>query len=73
MGVQDKELLVKRLLEEDEDFRDIYKTHKEYDAKISRIEKKPFLSPSDSAEKSRLKKLKLALKDEIEEVLSRHV
>lgn len=71
MEIQDREL-VRRLIDEDEDFRNKYETHREYDTMISRLEKKPFLSATDTLERSRLKKLKLALKDELERALAEH-
>lgn len=71
MESHDQEL-VKRLIEEDESFRENYRAHKDYETKISKLEKKSHLSPEDSVEKSKLKKLKLALKEEMEKTLARH-
>lgn len=71
MELQDREL-VRMLIEEDEGFRDKYKTHRDYDTRISRIEKKPYLSPEDSVERMKLKKLKLALKEQLEQELAKH-
>lgn len=62
--------LVKKLLEKDELFRNAYKTHKDYENKLEKLEKKPRLSSTETAEKNRMKKLKLALKDEMEKKLS---
>lgn len=67
--------LVKKLLEKDELFRNAYKTHKDYENKLEKLEKKPRLSSTETAEKNRMKKLKLALKDEMEKKItefSRH-
>ncbi|MCC6502440.1 MAG: DUF465 domain-containing protein [Deltaproteobacteria bacterium] len=61
--------LVKKLLEKDELFRNAYKTHKDYENKLEKLEKKPRLSSTETAEKNRMKKLKLALKDEMEKKL----
>lgn len=57
---------IEKLIEEDEDFKKKYKTHKDYERKIERLEKKAHLTPAETIEKNRLKKLKLALKDEME-------
>lgn len=62
--------LVKKLLEKDELFRNAYKTHKDYENKLEKLEKKPRLSSTETAEKNRMKKLKLALKDEMEKKIS---
>lgn len=62
--------LVKKLLEKDELFRTAYKTHKDYENKLEKLEKKPRLSSTETAEKNRMKKLKLALKDEMEKKIS---
>lgn len=67
--------LVKKLLEKDELFRNAYKTHKDYENKLEKLEKKPRLSSTETAEKNKMKKLKLALKDEMEKKItefSRH-
>jgi len=61
----DKEM-VEKLIEEDEDFKKKFKTHKDFERKIERLEKKAHLTPEETIEKNRLKKLKLALKDEME-------
>ncbi len=63
---------VEKLLEKDEGFKKTYKTHKDYERKIERLEKKAHLSPADTMEKNRLKKLKLVLKDEMEKKLARY-
>lgn len=64
--------LVKRLIEEDEGFRKTFDAHKNYDRTIEQMEKKPHLTSEEAIEKKRLKKLKLALKDEMERMLSKH-
>jgi uncharacterized protein YdcH (DUF465 family) len=63
--------LVKKLIDESETFKNNYRTHKDYGDKVSRLDKKSYLSPDESTERNRLKKLKLALKDEMERELSR--
>lgn len=64
--------LVKKLLEKDELFRNAYKTHKDYENKLEKLEKKPRLSSTETAEKNKMKKLKLALKDEMEKKISEY-
>ncbi|HLC18244.1 MAG TPA: DUF465 domain-containing protein [Thermodesulfobacteriota bacterium] len=67
-----QEELVEKLIKEDENFRRVYTTHKTYGKKIEEMEKKARLSADETLEKKRLKKLKLALKDEMEKILSEH-
>ncbi|OGQ57456.1 MAG: hypothetical protein A3J24_04755 [Deltaproteobacteria bacterium RIFCSPLOWO2_02_FULL_53_8] len=55
--------LVKKLLEEDAAFRKDYKTHKDCELKLAKLEKKLHRTPADAVEVAKLKKLKLALKD----------
>lgn len=68
--MENNEELVKKLLEEDEGFRKAYKSHKDYENKLEKLEKKPRLTSTETAEKSQMKKMKLALKDEMEKRLS---
>jgi uncharacterized protein YdcH (DUF465 family) len=68
--MENHEELVKKLLEKDELFRNAYKTHKDYENRLEKLEKKPRLSSTETAEKNRMKNLKLALKDEMEKKLS---
>ena len=68
--MENHEELVKKLIEKDELFRSAYKTHKDYENKLAKLEKKPRLSSVETAEKNKMKKLKLALKDEMEKKLS---
>ncbi|MBI5562474.1 MAG: DUF465 domain-containing protein [Deltaproteobacteria bacterium] len=69
MESQKDTVLIKKLLEEDASFRKSYKSHKDCDTKLSRLEKKPHLTPAETVEKNRLKKLKLSLKDEMQKKL----
>lgn len=69
MEIQDE--VVKKLLDDDADFKKAFKAHKDYENKLERMEKKPRLSAAETVEKNRLKKLKLALKDEMEQRISK--
>jgi|GEM_PF-707362 uncharacterized protein YdcH (DUF465 family) len=64
--------LVKKLLEKDELFRNAYKAHKDYENQLEKLQKKPRLSSTETAEKNKIKKLKLALKDEMEKKISEY-
>ncbi|HLE09458.1 MAG TPA: DUF465 domain-containing protein [Thermodesulfobacteriota bacterium] len=69
MDKKEKEL-VGRLLKENEEFRNVYTQHREYTKKVEKMEKKVVLTGGDEIEKKRLKKLKLAMKDMIEKIIS---
>ncbi len=64
--------LVEKLMNEDEAFRKAFNTHREFQKRVEEMEKKHHLSNEEIIEKKRLKKLKLALKDEMETIISMH-
>ena len=64
------ELLEKLLV--DVDFKRRYTKHGEYKQMVSSLEKRNHLTPAELEEKQRYKKLKLALKDEMEEIIAQH-
>ncbi|GMR04901.1 MAG: hypothetical protein BMS9Abin23_0819 [Thermodesulfobacteriota bacterium] len=70
MANQDE--IVEKLLNEDEAFKKAYTSHSEFQKKVNALEKKPHLSAAETLEKKRLKKLKLAFKDEMEKIISQH-
>lgn len=68
--MDNKDKLVERLLKEDMEFKKSYKSHKDYENKIAKLDKKKQLKPEDEVEINRLKKLKLSLKDGMERKLA---
>ncbi len=64
--------LTKRLIEEDDSFKKRFDTHRDYEKQVNAMEKKSHLSVEELMEKKRLKKLKLALKDEMEQIIADH-
>lgn len=70
METMDKDLCEK-LVKENEEFKDVYNAHQGYKKQLQKIAKKGFLSTEDEQEKKRLKKLKLAAKDKIENFLAK--
>jgi uncharacterized protein YdcH (DUF465 family) len=59
-------------MQSNEEFRAIAELHADYSRKIDALESKSHLTPQDELEEHRLKKLKLQLKDQMVEILSRH-
>jgi uncharacterized protein YdcH (DUF465 family) len=56
----------------DEHFRTLCEQHAQYSRLIDDIESRGHVTEAEELEEHRLKKLKLHLKDEINEILSRH-
>jgi len=63
-----KELLLKT----DEEFRQLATQHHTLDERLHELSGKPYLSEPDQVEETKLKKLKLQLKDRMEDILRRH-
>ena len=60
------------LMKSNEEFRAIAEKHAEYKRQIEAIESKPHLTPQDELEEQRLKKLKLQLKDQMQQIASQY-
>lgn len=60
------------LIETDEDFRRLAEQHARYHGQLEAIESKSHVTEQDEIEEHRLKKLKLHLKDQMNEILARH-
>ena len=60
------------LMATDESFRQLAEQHAQYARQLDAIEAKDHLTLEDEAEEHRLKKLKLLLKDQMTEILSRY-
>ncbi|MBF8303355.1 MAG: hypothetical protein HW396_1636 [Candidatus Dadabacteria bacterium] len=72
MGDIMKEMeIIERLLEGDEEFKRLYFEHRKLDDAVKEVEKKGTLSIDEELEVKRLKKMKLALKDKMEEKIRR--
>lgn len=66
-----QEELKMHLIETNEEFRLLAQQHADYERLINEIEAKPHVTPEDEFEEHRLKKLKLRLKDQMAEIMSR--
>jgi len=58
------------LMQTNDQFRAMVEQHHQYDVLVAELESKHALSPAEEVEEHRLKKLKLHLKDQIEQVIS---
>ena len=60
------------LMATSEEFRQLAARHAEYDRLLDAIEAKPHVTPEDEVEEHRIKKLKLRVKDQMNEIMARH-
>ena len=68
----DFEELKRKLLQTDEEFRQLASQHHNLDEKIHSLATRHYLTEPEQIEESRLKKRKLQLKDQMESILRRH-
>jgi uncharacterized protein YdcH (DUF465 family) len=66
---QDEELKA-HLLATNEQFRTLAGQHAQLKQKIEEIESRPHVTPADELEEQRLKKLKLRIKDQMNQILA---
>jgi uncharacterized protein YdcH (DUF465 family) len=69
--IQDEELKA-HLLATNEEFRSLAEQHAQLKKQIREIESKPHVTAADELEEQRLKKLKLHLKDQMNEIMARY-
>ena len=67
----DFEELKRKLLQSDEEYRQLATQHHDLDEKIHSLTTRPHLSEPEHLEEVRLKKRKLQLKDQMESILRR--
>lgn len=68
----DFEELKRKLLQTDEEFRQLATQHHDLDEKVQNLSSNHYPSEAEQLEEARLKKLKLYLKDQMEALLRRH-
>lgn len=66
------EELKAHLMETDPGFRLLVKQHCEYKKQLEALSSRPYLSPEEQIEETRIKKLKLRLKDQMQEIMDRY-
>ena len=71
MEEKDEEL-IRTLLEREPELRRYYEEHVALEQQLNAFQQKLYLTPEEEMEKKRLQKRKLAGKDKIMEILSRH-
>jgi hypothetical protein len=71
MDKQDLQL-IEQLLPENEELASLWREHRELETQLDALGQRVYLSPAEQAEAKRLKKVKLAGRDRIEEILAAH-
>lgn len=66
------EALKAHLMETDEQFRLLAQQHREYKKRLEVLSSRPYLTPAEQLEVTRIKKLKLHLKDQMQEIMERY-
>ena len=61
-----------RVLQTDEEFRQLATKHQELDTRLHQLSHRHYLSGAEQLEQATLKKRKLQLKDRMEDILRRH-
>jgi uncharacterized protein YdcH (DUF465 family) len=72
MELNTQEQLKAHLMATDEEFRNLAHQHQEFKRLIAELESKAHLSEQEHLEEVRLKKMKLRLKDQMTEIMSRY-
>lgn len=71
MELNTQEELKAHLMASSDEFRELAARHSEYDRRIAQLEEMTHLSDDEQMEEVRLKKLKLHLKDQMNDLLHR--
>ena len=67
-----QEELKSHLMQADEQFRRLAEEHHRYHEQLEALEAKSLLTPAEEVEEHRLKKVKLQLKDQMNQIISRY-
>jgi uncharacterized protein YdcH (DUF465 family) len=66
------EQLKAHLMEADDEFRRLATQHCEYKKLLEAFSARPYLTPEEQVEETRIKKLKLRLKDQMQEMVEQY-
>ncbi|PLY03671.1 MAG: DUF465 domain-containing protein [Desulfuromonas sp.] len=69
---EQERVLVEKLVSENPRFRKLYEEHQFFEKELVELEDRPHLTPEDELEQKKIKKLKLAGKEEMELILQQH-
>lgn len=60
-----------RLAREDADYRRLFRKHEEYETRLADLQARRYLTEEEQVEETNLKKLKLRIKDQMEDLVRR--
>ena len=66
------EELKAHLIDTDDDYRRLASEHAQFKKRVEDLESRPYLSEDERLEETRLKKLKLRLKDQMADIVNRY-
>ena len=72
METSNTDSLKEELISTDNEFRELAREHGRYEARLSELSSLPYPSDEEQLEEITLKKKKLAVKDQMHEILLRH-
>ncbi|MDT7542861.1 MAG: hypothetical protein QOE33_2765 [Acidobacteriota bacterium] len=72
METTNTDSLREQLIMSDPEFRDLARAHGQYEARLSELSSLPYPSDEEQLEEVTLKKKKLAVKDQMQEIILRH-
>jgi uncharacterized protein YdcH (DUF465 family) len=64
--------LIQRLSEENPRFRKLHEEHILFEKQLQELDERTYLTPDEDLERKKIRKLKLAGKDEMESILREH-
>jgi uncharacterized protein YdcH (DUF465 family) len=64
--------LIQRLSEENPRFRKLHEEHMLFEKQLQKLDERNYLTPEEDLERKKIRKLKLAGKDEMESILRDH-
>ncbi len=70
--MSNEDVIIEKLLKDDEEFKNIYYEHRLLDEKVADLENKDELSRQEELEIKQLKKVKLALKDKMQQRINKY-
>ncbi len=72
MEQKEADEIKQHLMQTSEEYQELARQHQEYKAQVMKLENDPHATEQDEIEEHRLKKLKLHIKDQMEEMVSRY-
>ena len=72
MDMMNTDSLKEQLIDSDPEFRELAREHGRYEARLSELSSLPYPSDEEQLEEITLKKKKLAVKDQMHEIMLKH-